>query len=412
MTEPMIPKEQRNRIFISYSREDRVWLEKLQTMLKPLVKKGTISVWDDTQVFPGEQWKEEITKALEAANMAVLLVSANFLASDFIAKHELPKLLSAAKQKGLKIIWIYLSSCLYEDTEIADYQAAHDISRPLNSLAEAEQNKVLLQIGKCIKAAIGSEKEQGSISPEPVYMSSDRKINTGGGNYEGDHIEGNTGDTTDAQKNTRRRLLKYAVLASAGGGAAFIMRILTTSESPTPEPTPTESPTPEPNDNIKQQIKRLEYLLSNGRWKEADQQTDRVMRMIAVPQAEDFYDHKKAWIEPEKIANLPCGTLQTIDKLWVNASNGRFGFSVQRNLWQSVGGVPDATKGGSTYNDLAEEVGWRDNDKWLPGYNALTFDLSAPSGHFPAYIFLRLRTSFDWFDWGTFFSHIQACNII
>ena len=84
----------------------------------------------------------------------MLLVSDNFLASDFIDKEELPPLLEASKQAGLKIIWIYLSSCLYEYTPIARYQAAHDITQPLNVLTEAQQKTVLAKICEEILAAV------------------------------------------------------------------------------------------------------------------------------------------------------------------------------------------------------------------------------------------------------------------
>jgi internalin A len=78
----------------------------------------------------------------------VLLETA--LASDFIAKHELPPLLDAAKRDGLKIIWILVSDCLFQETPIMQYQAAHDISRPLDLLAKPRRIAVLTNICKTI----------------------------------------------------------------------------------------------------------------------------------------------------------------------------------------------------------------------------------------------------------------------
>ena len=148
-----MPPPARDQVFISYSHKDKEWLEKLQTMLKPLVRKK-LAVWDDTNIKAGAKWKDKIEEALAAAKVAVLLVSPNFLGSDFIAEHELPPLLEAAEKQGLVILWVYVNSCLYDETEIKDYQAAHDISKPLNSLTPAEQDHVLADVCRKIKAAV------------------------------------------------------------------------------------------------------------------------------------------------------------------------------------------------------------------------------------------------------------------
>jgi hypothetical protein len=140
------PVSARSGIFVSYSHRDRKWLDELKTMLSPLLRDGSLKLWDDTLIKTGDLWKDEIEKALASAKVAVLLVSASFLASDFIAKNELPPLLEAARKEGLKICWIYVSSALYERTEIAKYQAAHDVKRPLDRLTRDQRGAALSRI--------------------------------------------------------------------------------------------------------------------------------------------------------------------------------------------------------------------------------------------------------------------------
>jgi hypothetical protein len=146
----------RDKVFISYAHKDKQWLQRLQDMLKPLVRENLISVWEDTQIRPGSKWRSDIEDALASARAAVLLVTPQFLASDFIAKHELPPLLEAAENDGATILWVAVDFSMYEYTPLKDYQCVNDPARPLESMTSTgEQNRDLLAIAKAIAQSAG-----------------------------------------------------------------------------------------------------------------------------------------------------------------------------------------------------------------------------------------------------------------
>ena len=152
---PSHSRSVRNSVCDSYSHKDREWLEQLRTMLTPLTRYLALRIWDDTAIKAGTNWKNAIKKAISEAAVAVLLVSPDFLASEFIAKDELPPLLKAAESKGLTVIWIPVRASLYDVTPIGEYQAGFDPTTPLDSLSRADVGKAFVEIAQAIKKAMG-----------------------------------------------------------------------------------------------------------------------------------------------------------------------------------------------------------------------------------------------------------------
>lgn len=146
----------RDKLFISYSHQDRAWLEKLQLNLRPYFRQNEASIlaWDDRQIRPGAKWFDEIDHALASACVAVLLVTPDFLASEFINDVELPHLLRAAQTEGLQILWIAVRASAVAATEISHYQGLNNPAEPLANLSEAAQDAKLVEICKKIKHAL------------------------------------------------------------------------------------------------------------------------------------------------------------------------------------------------------------------------------------------------------------------
>jgi hypothetical protein len=151
------PDETSTPVFVSYSHRDKKWLQRLQVHLKPLVRAGDIDLWDDTRIRPGADWKAQIDRALASARVAVLLVSADFLASDFIQDQELAVLLEAAERRGTRILPVILSHSLFTDSPLGRFQAINAPDKPLEQLTKAGRDKALSDLARAIAAGLSGE---------------------------------------------------------------------------------------------------------------------------------------------------------------------------------------------------------------------------------------------------------------
>ena len=147
---------------------------------------------------------------------------------------------------------------------------------------------------------------------------------------------------------------------------------------PKPEPKPEEilppPPQPDNDDNdipLQSEVgidyTKLQQLLAAKQYREADLETFKMMSM-AVLQVED------GWFEEQDIARFPCTDLQTINQLWLHYSNGHFGFSVQKEIYNQLEG---------NYEQASERLGWREKGDWQD-YVDLTKERLVPKGYLPS----------------------------
>ena len=147
--------EARQRVFVSYSQRDREFLDRLLVHLKPLEKKGVLEIWADTRIQVGALWKDEIQIALESAAVGILLISADFLASDFIVENELPPLLASAEDEGAKIIPVIVKPSGFDrDPRLSRFQAINDPRKPLISMDVADREQVFADLARAVEALV------------------------------------------------------------------------------------------------------------------------------------------------------------------------------------------------------------------------------------------------------------------
>lgn len=146
--------KRRKTVFISYSHRDREWVEELTKFLAPWLRDQRLALWDDSQIHPGADWQQEIERALEEATVAVLLVTPDFLASDFVMDRELPTLLNRAQQNKLRIAWVAVRHSAVETTALWNYQAVNNPSRPLATLGESLRDEAMVGIARKIADAV------------------------------------------------------------------------------------------------------------------------------------------------------------------------------------------------------------------------------------------------------------------
>lgn len=168
-------------IFISYSRKDEAQKDKLLSHLGVLQNAGLITVWSDDRISAGADWRQAIRDAMAQAKVAVLLVSANFLTSDFILDDEAPRLLKRRRDEGLVVVPIIATACAWRMVDwLASLQVRPKNGRPVWSDGGSHVDEDLAEIAEEIAQLVRAKERtpQPSASLKPARPSATVSVQT------------------------------------------------------------------------------------------------------------------------------------------------------------------------------------------------------------------------------------------
>jgi len=154
----LTPKQVRDTVFICYSRANNNQHDVVKKQLKGLEMQGIrLSGWSDQSIAAGDRWNKAIQDAIDRSKIAVLLVSNDFLASEFIMKEELPRFLALDKAGELTIIPVFLERCVVVD-DLDAIQGINDPKTPMNRMSATQQEDLLYELADRIKNIIKPKK--------------------------------------------------------------------------------------------------------------------------------------------------------------------------------------------------------------------------------------------------------------
>ncbi|HVR99632.1 MAG TPA: toll/interleukin-1 receptor domain-containing protein [Thermoanaerobaculia bacterium] len=128
------------KIFVSYSHKDQRYKDELVKHLYLLERQGLVSIWSEGRIPAGAEWSDEISRAINESDVAILLISPDYLASDYVLEHELPALVSQSRQRGLVIAPILVRSAPWTMVpDLAQFQFLNEPSKPLASARDRDE---------------------------------------------------------------------------------------------------------------------------------------------------------------------------------------------------------------------------------------------------------------------------------
>jgi hypothetical protein len=314
-------------VFLSYSPRDKDMLDKLLTHLAGLRRAGKIITWHNQDIEAGSEWEPAVRKKLDTADIIVLLISADFINSDYCYGYELRLAIERHEQKEARVIPIILHPCDWNIPEIpfSKLNVLPSDAEPIISSKWPYPNEAFKIVAQGIREVIDQLQQTNSSTQTQVKLSQEAP-------------EEKQKDSLILDELASEKCVNY---------------------------------------------QRLKELLVAKCWKEADLETDQRM-------CEAMNRQNETYLQLDHIREFPCVDLHTIDALWVKYSDGKFGFSIQKKIWEECFSSMDVKDANDDWFEFCRRIGWRgkkvwwfiEKEDWL-SYDELKFSSSSPTGELP-----------------------------
>lgn len=208
------------KIFISYSHKDENYKIELLKQLSNLQRDRIIDGWHDGKIKPGDKWDDSIKKALYESEIVLFLISADFMASDYINNTEIKISLERYVKKEIQIVPIILRPCLWQESEFGQFQVLPKDAKPLAMWKDIDEGLLDITKGiiKIIKKNDRMKKEEKQITKEEVkkYPKEKNIIDNSNIETEGSIRIGDEKLNNEKESFERKNIVKNSEIKSVG----------------------------------------------------------------------------------------------------------------------------------------------------------------------------------------------------
>lgn len=329
-------KKSEIQIFLAHANEDKPQIRELYDKLQEL---GYKPWFDEEDLLPGQNWRDEIPKAVKKSDMFLACLSSTSIRKRGYIQREFKMAMEMLAE--LPPGTIYLIPLKLDDCEIPDLrQSEYGLNlRDIQWLDYWKPNG-FSKLAKAIEHQFERlEKGLADLAPKPLKSGQSTSLNQGDSQL--NIVPNHRGDEDNVGGN---KTVNNCNDLKGSTGVDYI---------------------------------QLRDFLRNHRFNRADEETCYVMCQVAGRQ-------EQRWLDVKSIRDFPRKDLQIINQLWLEYSNGRFGFSVQKKIYESLGGTKIYNK--EVWENFGNYVGWLKEGQWL-NFNDLNYSiniLDIPEGYFPA----------------------------